>query len=102
MFNFLKYLKLLGLFKDAASAYKEEQGKDKVPVILHRRFFGAVIFLVGTGIGIYYGIESDIFTGNLNLIVDSVDKITGATLALYGVIQMIVGTIGAKRKVINV
>ena len=96
--NFLKYLKLLGLFKDAVSVYKEEEGKDKVPAILHRRVFGAIILLIGTGFGIYYGIETDVITGNLQAIVDNVDKIISAVLALYGIILVIVGTVGARRR----
>jgi hypothetical protein len=95
--NFLRYFKLLGLFKDAVSAYKEEEGKDKAPAILHRRVFGAIILLVGTGIGIYFGVETDILAGHLNAIIDNVDKLISAVIALYGIIQIIVGLIKRKR-----
>jgi hypothetical protein len=98
MFSFLKYVKLLGLFKDAVTAYKEETGEDKVPKILHRRVFGAIILLIGTTIGIYFGIESDIWAGNINAIVDNLDKLVSAVIALYGIVQIIIGIFGARRR----
>jgi hypothetical protein len=96
MLALLKYLKLLPLFKDAVSAYKEEEGKP-VPAILHRRVFGAIILLVGTGIAVYYGIEGDVFTANLGKITESLDSIISAALVLYGAIMMIIGQIKSKR-----
>ena len=96
--NFLKYFKLLGLFKDAITAYKEESGKDTVPVILHRRVFGAIIMLLGIAAGIYFGIDSDLMSGQLQVIIESIDKIVSAVLVLYGTIQVIIGAIGAKKR----
>jgi hypothetical protein len=96
--NFLKYFKLLGLFKDAITAYREESGKDSIPVILHRRVFGAIIILLGIAAGVYFGIDSDILSGNLQVIIESIDKIVSATLVLYGTIQVIVGVIGARKR----
>ena len=96
--NFLKYFKLLGLFKDAVTAYKEESGKDTVPVILHRRVFGAIIMLLGIAAGIYFGIDSDLMSGQLQVIIESIDKIVSAVLVLYGTIQVIIGAIGAKKR----
>ena len=95
--GFLKYFKLLGLFKDAITAYQEETGKDNIPVILHRRVFGAIIMLIGIAVGIYFDLDSDILSGHLNLIIESIDKIIGACLILYGMIQVIIGMIKAKR-----
>ncbi len=96
--NFLKCFKLLGLFKDAVTAYKEESGKDSVPAILHRRVFGAIIILLGIAAGVYFGLDTDILTGQLNQIIDGVDKIISAGFVLYGIIQMIVGAIGARKR----
>jgi len=97
MFSFLKYFKLIALFKDAVTAYKEEKD-GPVPILLHRRVIGAIIAVVGTGLGVYFGLDSDILNGHLASITDSIDKIISAGLILYGMIQVIVGMIGAKRR----
>lgn len=96
MLALLKYLKLLPLFKDAVTSYKEEEGQP-VPAILHRRVFGAVILLIGTAVAIYFGVEGDVFTANLGKIIESLDGIISAALVLYGAVMMIVGQIKSKR-----
>lgn len=98
MFSFLKYVKLLGLFKDAVTAYKEETGEDKVPKILHRRVFGAIILLIGGTAGIYFGLEGDIWTGHLNAIIENLDKLISAIVSLYGIAYIIIGIFGAKKR----
>ena len=99
MFSFLKYFKLIALFKDAVTVYKEEStGDAPVPTLLHRRVIGAIIAIIGTALGIYFGLDTDILNGHLASITDSIDKIVSAGLVLYGVIQVIVGMIGAKRR----
>ena len=99
MFSFLKYFKLIALFRDAVTAYKEESGKGApVPVLLHRRVVGAIVAIVGATLGIYFGLDTDILNGHLASITDSIDKIISAGLVLYGVTQVIVGMIGAKRR----
>jgi len=97
MFSFLKYFKLIALFKDATTVYQEEKG-GPVPALLHRRVVGAIVAIVGAILGLYFGLDMDILNGHLASITDSIDKIVSAGLVLYGVIQVIVGMIGAKAR----
>jgi len=89
-----KYLKLMLLFRDVVQAYKEETGKE-APAILHRRVYGAIIILIGTGIGIYAGVD---FSDSFPEIIDSVEKIIAAVTVLYGTIGVIIGAVKAKRR----
>lgn len=93
--GFLKYFKLMALFKDTVAAYKEETGEGKAPAILHRRVYGAIIVLAGTGIGIYAGVD---FSASFPEIIDSVEKIIAAAMVLYGAVGVIIGALKAKRK----
>ena len=97
MFSFLKYFKLIALFRDAVTVYKEESiGDAPVPALLHRRVIGAIIAVIGTALWVYFGLDTDILNGHLAGITDSIDKIVSAGLVLYGIVQVIVGMIGAK------
>lgn len=97
MFSFLKYFKLIAMFRDAVTAYKEEN-YGPVPALLHRRVVGAIVAIVGAVLGLYFGLDTNILDGHLVEITDSIDKIVSAGLVLYGVIQVIVGMIGAKMR----
>lgn len=93
--GFFKYLKMMALFRDVVKAYREETGEDKAPAILHRRVYGSLIILIGTGIGIYAGVD---FSASFPDIIDSVEKIIAAVTVLYGAVGVIIGTLKAKRK----
>lgn len=95
IFRYLKYLKLMALFKDVVKAYKEETGEGKAPAILHRRVYGGIIVLIGTGIGIYAGVD---LSATFPEMIDSVEKVVAAVTVLYGAIGVIIGAIKAKRK----
>ena len=95
MFKIFKYLKLIGLFKNCNKAYKEHTGKDRPPY-LSRRFVGAMVLLGGTALSIYFGVE--INKELLNMIIDNIEKIIGASVILYGVVMEIVGIVKRERR----
>ena len=95
MFKFLKYLPLVGLFKDVSQAYEEEHGAGR-PFYLSRRFIGAVIALVGGFAAVQFGVTLDADT--LTHLADSTEKLLSAGVALYGAVLAIVGAFKARKK----
>lgn len=95
MFKIFKYLKLFGLFRNSKKAYEEHTSKDR-PAWLSRRFLGAVIILIGAGLSIHFGVKID--SGILSNVTDSLDKIIGAGIILYGAVMEIVGIVKRERK----
>lgn len=95
IFTLLKWLPALLKGKDVAEAYKAETGKDK-PVIISKRFIGAIVILASVAVSIQYGVTID---------QDVLDKLTGsltdlATVGtgLYGLIMVIKGVFDAKKR----
>ena len=95
MFSFLKYLPLILQFKQVATAYEAEKGKEK-PFYLTRRFIGAVIASVGAVAAYFGGVTispeiMDEITANLETVLA-----TGVTL--YGLIMAVVGLLTKKKQ----
>jgi len=88
MFKFLKYIPLVGLFKNVKTSYKEETGKDR-PAYLSRRFIGTVIALGGAILAIQFGIIID--TTILEQLTDNIEKLVATVIAIYGIVLAIVG-----------
>ena len=98
MLMILKYLKVLGLLKDAVATYKEEKGDGKVPVILHRRVMGAFLVAIATGAGIYLGVSDQSLIEAANQIATHIDVIGTGLIGIYGIIMMVVGVVKRKRE----
>lgn len=97
-----KYWKLLALFKDAATAYKEECAKEKteeecknikVPIILHRRVYGAGLVAIAGFLTIQWGVD----LGDIGTLTNSIEQLIAAAVVIYGVVAMVVGQIKSKR-----
>ncbi|MFX0198376.1 MAG: hypothetical protein ACFFCW_19835 [Candidatus Hodarchaeota archaeon] len=98
MFALIKYFRVISLFRDAVTAYKEVEGTSKVPAVLHRRVFGVIILALGTLMGIYFGLDETLLGGQLTTITDNVGQIIAAAINLYGAVMIVVGMIKMKRK----
>ena len=93
MFGLFKYLPLIAKLKDARVAYEDSTGKG-MPFYLSRKFIGAVLALGGSFVAIQYGVNLD--ADFINNTADSIEKITGAGVALYGAIMFIVSAFKKK------
>jgi hypothetical protein len=95
MKKLIKYIKLLGMFKNIQTAYEEETGKAR-PAYLSRRFVGAVIILIGGILSLHFGIKID--ETLLADITGNTEKLIAAAILIYGGIMEIVGIIKRERK----
>jgi len=93
-----KYIKLLGLWKDVRKVYAQEnQGKDK-PWYISRRFFGAVVVLIGGTLYTFLSITvpADMLytmADNITTISTALKDVIPAAISLYGAITSIVGMV---------
>jgi len=94
-FKPLRYLKLIGLYKEVNEAYKADYGKDK-PFYYTRRFWGAVVFLVSGAANALLDVKIDDAT--LNTIVNGIVTIITTAGMLYGAIMEAVGVAKRKKK----
>ena len=100
MFKWLKYLPLVGLFRDVSNRWEEETGK-KRPPILQRSVLGAGVLVITGFIAIHYGYKVDpidisVATDSITQIAISLAQLYAAALALYGVAMKIWKVIKAK------
>ena len=91
----IKYIKLLGMFKNVGEAYEAETGKPR-PAYLSRRFVGAVIILIGGVLSVQLGVSID--ETLLTDISNNIEKVVAAGILLYGTVMEIVGIIKRERK----
>lgn len=90
-----KYLKLIGLLKNAQDAYREDTGKDK-PWYLSRRFIGALLALPCAVATIQLGITID--NDAVKTLVDNIPTLISGSIAVYGVVMHIVGQFDKAKK----
>ena len=95
MLSFLKYLPLVGAFKDVSAAYQEETGKGR-PVYLNRRFLGSAITLIGVALSVFFGTKLD--STVVAQLTDNVEKLVSAGVTLYGVVLATYGVVAKKSK----
>ena len=92
-----KYIKLLAQWKDVRKIYQEEKGTGK-PWYVSRRFFGAVMVLIGGCLYVFLDVvvPADIaaaMADNASVIGGPIKELVPAGVALYGAVTSLIGII---------